>query len=169
MGMTSPAEAKLDARVRPQIAAMQARSGYPRLRVVGTEPVTEATETVADRAEAAAPAGSRWRAKRTPIRLTRRGRIVVGALVAIGAAAAASLIWLAVAGQAQASNHTGSQVPLRDSMQRVVVEPGESLWSIAVKADPEADPRAVIPQIIELNSLRGTGIQAGQVLWVPKD
>jgi nucleoid-associated protein YgaU len=165
MGMTSPAEAKLEARVRPRITAMQARSGYPRLRVVEDAPVAP----VAGAAGAIRPAAARVRAERAPIRLTRRGRIVVGALVAIGVVAVASLIWLAVAGQAQASNHGGPRVPLRDSVQRVVVARGDSLWSIAVRADPNADPRAIIPQIVELNSLRGTGIQMGQILWVPKD
>jgi nucleoid-associated protein YgaU len=162
MGMTSPAEAKLDAKVRPQITAMQVRSGYPRLRLVGAEAAKDATPT---EPKAAAPRP----AERTPLRLTRRGRIVVGALLVIAAAAVASLIWLAVGGQAQAANHVGPQVPLRDSVQRVVVARGDSLWSIAVKTDPDADPRAVISQIVELNSLRETGIQIGQVLWVPKD
>ncbi len=159
MGTTSQAEAKLDARVRPQITAMQARSGYPRLRVVPSPAEPKPARIVA-------PASGRP-AKRTPIRLTRRGRIVVGAAVAIGAAAAASLIWLAVAGQAQASIHAGPRVPLRGSVQRVTVEPGDSLWSIATRTDPDADPQAVIPQIVELNSLRSTGVQVGQVLWVP--
>ncbi len=179
MGMTSPAEAKLDAKVRPQIAAMQARSGYPRpgkqtqvvlaadasprpaLRLVGAD----ASEEAAEPGPSAAPPR---RLERTPIRLTRRGRIVVGALVALGVAAVASLIWLTVTGQAQAASHSGPQVPWRDSVQRVVVRPGDSLWSIADKTDPGADPRAVISQVVELNSLRGTGIQVGQVLWVPK-
>jgi len=161
MGMTSPAEARLDARVRPQITAMRARTSYPPLRVVGADPV-------ADSAEAASHAAGGGRASRTPVRLTRRGRIVVGTLIALAAAAAASLIWLAVAGQAQAASHAGPQVPLRDSVQRVVVARGDSLWSIAVKVDPQADPRAIIPEIVQLNSLRGTGIQAGQILWVPK-
>ena len=172
MGMSSPAEAKLDARVRPQITAMRARTGYPRLRLVDAAPdagTPDAGATAAAATGAGARAASGGRGERTPIRLTRRGRIVVGAAVAIGAVAAASLIWFAIVGQAQAASHGGSRVPLRDSVQRVVVSQGESLWAIAVKVDPDADPRAVIPQIVELNSLRGTGIRIGQVLWVPKD
>jgi hypothetical protein len=53
-------------------------------------------------------------------------------------------------------------------MLRVVVRPGETLWSIAVRTDPAADPRAVIHEIIDDNALRGPAIQAGQVLWVPR-
>jgi nucleoid-associated protein YgaU len=156
--MTSPVEAKLDARVRPQIVALQASSGFPRPRPVTGAPVTATTEPV-----------RRGRAERAPIRLTRRGRIVVGTAAAIGAAAVASVIWLIIGGQAQASNQAGPSAPLRDSVQRVVVRPGQTLWGIAVKADPQADPRVIIPEIVQLNSLRGTGVQVGQVLWVPKD
>jgi hypothetical protein len=53
-------------------------------------------------------------------------------------------------------------------MLRVVVLPGQTLWSIAMKADPAADPRAVIQQIVDDNALAGTAITAGQVLWVPR-
>jgi LysM repeat protein len=53
-------------------------------------------------------------------------------------------------------------------MTQIVVQPGQSMWSIAASADPAADPRVVIQQIISANSLTGTSIRAGQLLWVPK-
>jgi hypothetical protein len=104
------------------------------------------------------------------VRLTRRGKIVVGALASVAAAGLAALIWLAIAGQAEAA---GPGAPRGGSgaghtMLRVVVHPGETLWSIAVRTDPAADPRAVIQQIIDDNALRGPAIQTGQVLWVPR-
>jgi len=83
-------------------------------------------------------------------------------------AATAALIWLAVAGQAQAASHVGPGGPVGHSMLRVVVRPGQTLWSIATKADPAADPRAVIQEIIDDNTLTGTAVQTGQVLWVPR-
>jgi LysM repeat protein len=49
-----------------------------------------------------------------------------------------------------------------------VVHPGQTLWSIASRAQPSADPRNVIQQIIELNALTGTGIEPGERLWVPR-
>ncbi len=52
-------------------------------------------------------------AARTPIKLTRRGRVVVGVLIGLAVAAVAVAIWLAVAGQAQASSHVGPRVPAR--------------------------------------------------------
>jgi nucleoid-associated protein YgaU len=107
-------------------------------------------------------------AARTPIKLTRRGRVVVGVLMGLAVAAVAIAIWFAVAGQAQASSQIGRRVPAGNSVSRVVVRPGETLWAIAAQADPAADPRAVMPEIIDLNSLSGTSLQVGQVLLVPK-
>jgi len=100
--------------------------------------------------------------------LTRRGKIVVGVLAVIAVAGVAALVWLAVAGRAQAADKVQQPGTTGHSMLRVVVRPGESLWTIAVRTDPAADPRVVIQQIIDDNALRGTAIRAGQVLWVPR-
>ena len=188
MGMTSAAEAKLDARVRPQIRAMRTRTSYPYPRPADhdtpqqgmPELSTSSTPSARLRVVPSSDAGSRLGSDRSaaprsasapgprPIRLTRRGRIVVGTLIALGVAAAAGAIWLAASGQAQASSQLIPGAPARESLLRVVVRPGQTLWGIATRADPGADPRSVIPQIVELNSLRSTSISPGQVLWVPK-
>jgi LysM domain len=99
---------------------------------------------------------------RTPARLTRRGRIV-----AAGAAAlAVTALSMALATTAQAT-HTGSAVPGAGAA-RVTVLPGQSLWSLAESYDPGVDPRAIVEQIRQLNSLPGYQLQAGTVLWVPR-
>jgi nucleoid-associated protein YgaU len=103
-----------------------------------------------------------------PIKLTRRGRIVAGAFVVIAVAGITAMIWVAVAGQARAVGHVRPGTPAAHSMLRVVVRPGDTLWSIAAKADPAADPRIVIQQIVDDNALSGTSISVGQVLWVPR-
>ena len=107
-------------------------------------------------------------ARPSPIRLTRRGRIVVAALAIIASAAVASVVWLAVAGQAQASGRITPTENGSQSMRRIVVKSGQTLWSLAVWAEPTADPRGVIQQIIDANSLAGPAIQPGEVLWVPR-
>ena len=167
MDLTSAAEANLNARVRPQIVALRSKTPYPKRRteagaavaVAGARPVLTVVGPAPARPAVAA---------RTPIKLTRRGRVVVGVLIGLAVTAVAILIWFAVAGQAQASSQVGSRVPAGKSVSRVVVRPGETLWGIAAKADPAADPRAVIPEIIDLNSLSSTSVQVGQVLLVPK-
>jgi hypothetical protein len=99
-----------------------------------------------------------------PLRLTRRGRVVVATAVAL----LVTVISLFVAGVAQATNHGPSAHAARQNLVQVVVRPGQSLWSVAESADPGQDTRAVIQQIIDLNSLNGDTVFAGQRLWVPR-
>jgi hypothetical protein len=80
----------------------------------------------------------------------------------------AALAWLAGTARADAA---GSGVPaaaVYKSVRSVVVLPGQSLWTIAAQAEPSADPRSVIQQIIDLNALGGTSIHPGQRLLVPR-
>ena len=216
MGITSAAEAKLDARIRPDITVLRSVTSYPRRhrpalavlpggreadRTPGsadavaaqvTRPASGVADREPDRARAAAAGlatcgtvvGNNSRSLGSPtvrpaarsgrVRLTRRGKIVVGLLAVIAVASLAALVWLAVAGRAQAAGQVGQPGQAGQpgsaghSMLRVVVRSGESLWSIAVRTNPDADPRAVIQQIIDDNALSGTAIRAGQVLWVPR-
>lgn len=117
-----------------------------------------------DRAAADRPATG---AESARLRLTRRGRVVVGSVLAIAAAAAASVVVLTAAAGAQAADHAqggGGYAGMRE----VVVRPGQTLWSIAAAAEPSADPRVVVQQIMTVNSLTSTQIQVGQLLWVPR-
>jgi hypothetical protein len=98
-----------------------------------------------------------------PLRLTRRGRIVI----AIAAALLVTLLSLLVTGQAWATGHSATPRGADHHLAQVVVLPGQSLWSVAQSADPNADPRLVMQQIVELNGLTGDALQAGQRLWVP--
>lgn len=99
-----------------------------------------------------------------PLRLTRRGRIVV----AVAAALLVTIISLLAAGVAQATNHGASPRAARQNLVQVVVRPGQTLWSVAESADPDQDTRVVVRQIVDLNSLSGPTVQAGQQLWVPR-
>jgi hypothetical protein len=110
-------------------------------------------------ARPASPAG--------PVRLTVRGRRVVWGLAGVVAALAAVLLSLAASGGALASSH-GPSGSGYQGMRQVVVEPGQTLWSLAAAADPRADPRLVIPQIVSANSLAGSTIYAGVQLWGPR-
>lgn len=94
-----------------------------------------------------------------PPRLTRRGRLVVlallfGLLLGIVAFAMAP---------ATATNDRGDSVVA----ERVTVQPGDTLWAIAERVRPDADPRATIARIKDMNGLTSGAAQAGQVLLVP--
>jgi hypothetical protein len=99
-----------------------------------------------------------------PLRLTRRGRVVV----ALAAALLVTMVSLLLAGVAQATNDGPAPGAGRENLVQVIVRPGQSLWSVAESADPDQDTRAVIQQIIDLNSLNGDTVFAGQQLWVPR-
>ena len=49
----------------------------------------------------------------------------------------------------------------------VVVGPGDTLWQLARTHAPGRDPRSVVAEIVALNGLGSTGVQAGAVLEVP--
>jgi hypothetical protein len=98
------------------------------------------------------------------LRLTRRGRVVL----AVFAAVVVSLIGLAVASGTPAVGSAAPAGTAGHSMTRIVVQPGQTLWTVAMRADPQADPRQVVQRIIAANALRDGSIQAGQRLLVPR-
>jgi nucleoid-associated protein YgaU len=78
------------------------------------------------------------------------------------------VLWMSVAGSVQASGHASAPGSPYRGMTQVVVQPGQTLWSIAAAAEPSGNLWAVVQQIINVNALSGAGIQTGQLLWVPK-
>src|SRR5207248_7050791 len=101
-------------------------------------------------------------------RLTRRGRALLAGLVIASVLAAVVLVWLAAAGGAQAASNGVPPGSVKRSMTQVVVRPGQTLWAIALRVQPGADPRAVVQEIVDANGLPGPSIQPGERLWVPK-
>jgi LysM domain len=102
------------------------------------------------------------------LRLTRRGRRLVTGFVMLVMVITAMLIWTSVAGGAQVP---GPGAPVRSvyqGMTQIVVQPGQTLWSIAAAVDPSGDPWTAVQQISDVNALNGAQIQAGQLLWVPR-
>jgi hypothetical protein len=93
-----------------------------------------------------------------PARLTRRGRLVVTlALVAVST----GVLGLA---QPQAFALGRGDGP---STQRITVRPGETLWAIADRVAPDADPRSTIARLESMNHLTSSAVPAGSVLLVP--
>ena len=93
-------------------------------------------------------------------RLGRRGRLARFAVVlSLGVVLAAGFAMKAGAG---VSIHHAP-----NSYVTVVVAPGESLWSIASIAAGSGDVRAMVDQIMTVNSLSSPDVAAGQRLRVP--
>ena len=99
------------------------------------------------------------------LRLTRRGRIVlIGLPLVLLAALILSLTGLLNSPAKAADTASGLTVTPTVS---VTVQPGESLWAIAGKVDPDRDPRDVIVDIVQLNDLQAGKVMPGQQLFVP--
>lgn len=97
-----------------------------------------------------------------PMRLTRRGRVVVR----IGSALLAALAVVSgvlLIGRTAEAGSTSTSIP---STYRVVL-PGETLWQIAGEVDPVADRRDTVARIIEMNALSSAQVYAGQRVAVP--
>ena len=89
-------------------------------------------------------------------RLTRRGKVVVGA------------IWLVFVAAIVFMVSRPADVPLPAETAMVTVESGDTLWGLAGELAPDADPRVTVEQIIELNGLRSAGdIHPGDLLVMP--
>jgi len=126
-----------------------------------------AQESAAARKPAAArkaEAARKPAAARTPVRLTRRGRLVLTAtgVLAIGA------VSMVLAGAARATGHPGAPAGPGTAVTKVLVRPGDSLWSLAEAYDPNADTRLIVQDIQQLNSMTTDQVQPGQILWVPR-
>lgn len=98
--------------------------------------------------------------RRASVRLTRRGRVALGVVTALSA-----IIALAATGPQADAADSGSQLPVTAS---VVVQPGDTVWSIAKSLDPQADPRELVSRIRDLNGLADAVVVAGQALIVPR-
>jgi LysM repeat protein len=95
------------------------------------------------------------------LRLTRRGRFVVfvgslaislGALVAWGPSVVAT-------------SEKGEPIQVRV----VTVEPGDTLWDIAARANPDGNVGDTVHEIADLNAMSSTGdLYVGQHLSVPR-
>jgi len=120
-------------------------------------------------ARPAVPAAARRAAPGpAPLKLTRRGRLVVTAMAVLLVAAGS----VALASAAQAMGHSGATPrpgTAGAAITKVEVRPGQSLWTLAETYDPNADTRQVIQEILQLNSMSTDQVQPGQVLWMPRD
>ena len=93
------------------------------------------------------------------LRLTRRGRVVIVALLA-------SLLLVAfLAGRSGVSS--ASTDTARSSYTQTTVQPGETLWAVAKRVAPKHDPRALVDEIRSLNHLHSATLQVGQQLLLP--
>lgn len=128
--------------------------------------------TVHQRRSAQPPAGD--------LVLTPRGRLLLRLLALASAtvvlAAVLAVAWVtlaasvapgASAGDGSAGVTTAAGAAATGRTVAVVVAPGDTLWQLAREHAPARDPRSVVADVVALNDLGSTGVQAGVELLVP--
>ena len=96
----------------------------------------------------------------TSLRITRRGRVVLGLALALPVMAIS--VFLASSG-ALAESDAAS-----DDFEYMTVLSGDTLWSIATMISPHEDPRDVVANIISLNQLETASLMPGQEIALPR-
>jgi hypothetical protein len=102
---------------------------------------------------------------RTPVtgsqvRLTRRGRVVLLALL-VGLLLAAFTVGRGDTSRAA----TEGSAPA--GYTATTVHEGETLWAVAQRVHPGHDPRALVQRLREINHLQTASVQVGQQLLLP--
>ncbi|MEW1955935.1 LysM peptidoglycan-binding domain-containing protein [Kineococcus sp. NPDC059986] len=102
----------------------------------------------------------RVRADRRPLRLTRRGRLLVTCTAATALTGAVVAVTGAFTGASAGADRAPAPVVL-------TVVPGQTLSAIAAQWAPQQDWREVAGEIVQLNDLPSMTVQAGQQLTMP--
>lgn len=92
-----------------------------------------------------------------PLRLTRRGLLALVAATALTGLVLLAVAWASAPGGAGAGVRAGAA-------GSVMVQPGDTLWSIAQRTAPQRDPRQVVDQLRRLNHLNSVALTPGQTL-----
>ncbi len=116
----------------------------------------EATMSTLSLAPAFVPAPA---ARRSTVRLTRRGRLVVF----LTSLFLVLVVAFMLAGGAVGTDEAGQPAPT----EIVQVAPGDTLWGIASEIATDGDVRSVMSEIERLNALESASLAAGQKLRVP--
>lgn len=96
------------------------------------------------------------------LRLTARGRRIVAGLVVTVA-----LVTVGIAAWRLTAMVSGPDSPIpADAPATVVVQPGDSLWSIARTVAPDEDARAVVQELLDRNRLDSSQVRVGERLVV---
>jgi hypothetical protein len=107
----------------------------PELRLVGADP-----RSIPDVGEWTGPSAAPARRRVSPAVRRRRALLGVMALLTVGLA-------LPLSGTGGHSHPTGSAAAGNIGGASYTVRPGDSLWSIAERVDPSADPRPLVARL----------------------
>ena len=113
---------------------------------------TYGSESIVNQALSTVPSG---------IRLNRRGRLARTFVVLSLAIVLGSVV------SAKAGAGTDAAPAVAGSFITVTVAPGDTVWSLATRLAGGGDVRALVSEIIEVNSLDSVDVATGQKLRIP--
>jgi hypothetical protein len=94
------------------------------------------------------------------LRITRRGRLVLSALVATPVLAMSLLL--------ASPGALAESTPVANDFEYMTVLSGDTLWTIAQEVNPSGDPRDVVAEIMTLNGLSSASLTPGQEIAIPR-
>ncbi len=148
------AAAQLQAVPARRVAVRGGAACAQRLPVTSAPRPVAVPQRAAVRPAAATALGGR---RPAPLRLTRRGRIVLVVLPAL----------LALSGALLATAPGSAEAAPREVPRTVVVGAGDSLWTIAERIAPSTDPRITVAALERENGLASARVDAGATLVLP--
>ncbi|RUR01064.1 LysM peptidoglycan-binding domain-containing protein [Labedella endophytica] len=96
------------------------------------------------------------------LRITRRGRLVLTSLL-VGPLVVAGVVAGVSATSAIATSSSSAVV----EFDYLTISAGESLWQVAERIAPASDPRDVVADIVSLNQMSTSSVDAGQRIAIP--
>ena len=93
-----------------------------------------------------------------PLRLTRRGRVVLLTFFVLLASLASAVLW---------TTASRADEPPIGPPPTVVVQPDDTMWSLARRVAPGRNPQIVVAEMYRLNGMHDYSIYAGDILVVP--
>jgi len=165
--LQSPPDVRLPDRLRPrrQVSARVvplARQTRPARPAVAIGPAAPAVRRVA-RAHGASTVQAVHHPRRQPDpRATRSQRAVYRRRRIVAAALGLGVVLTAARAGAALGGSTTTAPERSPRVERVVAQPGDTLWTLAQRLDPGADPRAVVDQLA--SSLGTTTVEPGEVV-----
>ncbi|TQN41953.1 LysM domain-containing protein [Blastococcus colisei] len=141
---------------RPPVAP-----GTPARRTAGPRPIGRAPAPTAGapRRPSAGRRPAATSASAAGLRLTRRARRLAVVMALAAGVAVGSWVGPLLGGDSGGLRLAGET--------SVVVQPGDTLWSIASSLDGSGDVRALVDEIQTLNHLQGADLVPGQTLLLP--
>jgi nucleoid-associated protein YgaU len=149
-----PAAVQLQAVPARRVAVRGGAACAQRMPVASAPRLVAVPPRAAVRPTGAPPVAAR---RSAPLRLTRRGRVVLVVLPAL----------LALSGALLAAGPGAAEAAPREAPRTVVVGTGDTLWTIAERIAPTTDPRVTVAAIERANGLAGARVDAGATLVLP--